>query len=127
MDEEEVMAYMIMLIVDNLDQLNAVLDAWEDIQVNDVTFLESTCFHRAGIQRPHIPMRFMFENLGQVREQCTLTLFAMVPDEATVHQCIAKAETALGGFDTAQNTMLTAWPLPIIKGVPKRPADGGED
>jgi hypothetical protein len=121
------MAYMIMLIVDNLDQLDAVLDAWEDIQLNDVTFLESTCFHRAGIQRPRIPMRFMFENLGQVRGQCTLTLFAIVPDEATVHQCIAKAEATIGGFDAAQNTMLTAWPLPIIKGVPERSMAGGED
>lgn len=119
------MAYMVMLVADDVDQLNEVLEAWKGIHVDDVIFIDSTCFHRGGTVRPHIPMRFMFENLGRGRRQCSVTLFGIVPDEATVQQCIAQAETIVGDLDAATNAMLVAWPLPIVKGFPKHPAYRG--
>ena len=65
-------------------------------------------------------MRFMFENLGRSEQrQCSVTLFGIVADEATVQQCITLAETIVGDFDTAANAILAAWPLPIVKGFPK--------
>jgi hypothetical protein len=113
------MAYMVMLVADDVDQLNEVLEAWKNIHVDDVIFLDSTCFHRAGTRTPHIPMRFMFENLAKGRQQCSVTLFGVVADEAMVQQCIAQAETVIGDLDTAVNAALVAWPLPIVKGFPK--------
>ncbi len=113
------MAYMIMLVTDDVDQLNAVLEAWKDIHIDDVVFVDSTCFHRAGVKSRHIPMRFMFETLGG-RQQCSVTMFGIVADEATVQQCIAQAETVIGDLDMATNALLAAWPLPIVKGFPKQ-------
>ena len=114
------MAYMMMLVANDTDQLNAILRAWECIHVDDIVFMESVCFHRSGTGRPHIPMRFMFEKLTQGQQQCSVTLFGIVSDEATVQQCITQAETVIGDLDTAKNAMFVAWPLPIVKGFPKQ-------
>jgi len=121
------MAYMIMLVADDVDQLSKILEAWKCIHIDDVVFVDSTCFHRTGVERPHIPMRFMFENLGRGEQrQCSVTLFGIVADEATVQQCITLAETIVDDFETATNAMLVAWPLPIVKGFLKRTARQAE-
>ncbi|MBN2392748.1 MAG: hypothetical protein JXR84_18600 [Anaerolineae bacterium] len=110
------MAYMVMLVVSDVDQMNEILEAWKCIHVDDVIYVDSTCFHRAGARSHHIPMRFMFESLAKGRQQCSVTLFGIVADEAMVQQCITQAETVVGDLDAATNTMLVAWPLPIVKG-----------
>jgi hypothetical protein len=114
------MPYMVMLIVRDVGQLEAVLDAWEMTQVDHVTFVESVCSHRECAEPPHIPMRFLFERLGGVREQCSFTLFAVVPDDEALDECIAQAEAVVGNFDASRNAILTAWPLPIVRGYPRR-------
>jgi hypothetical protein len=114
------MAYMMMLVANDTDRLNAVLRAWECIHVDDIVFMDSICFHRTGRERPHIPMRFMFERLAQGRQQCSVTLFGVVSDEAMVQQCIAQAESVIGDLDTAENAMFVAWPLPIVRGFPRK-------
>jgi len=114
------MTYMMMLVADDTDQLNAILRAWENIPVDDVVFIDSISYHRAGIEQPHIPMRFMFEKLEHRQRQSSVALFGIARDEAMVQQCIAQAETVIGDLDTAPNAMLVAWPLPIVKGFPKR-------
>ena len=114
------MAYMMMLVTNNVDELNAVLRAWENIHVDDIVFMDSVCFHRTGIKQPHIPMRFLFEKLADEKQQCSVTLFGIVSDEAMVQRCIAQAETVIGDFDKAKNAMLVAWPLAIVKGFPKQ-------
>jgi hypothetical protein len=120
------MAYMIMLVSDAVNQLDAVLRAWETIHVDDIVFMDSTCFHRTGKLQPHIPMRFMFEKLDKGQQQCSVTLFGIVNDEKVVQQCIELAETIIGDLDTATNSMFAAWPLPIIKGFSKLNIERGE-
>lgn len=120
------MAYLMMLVANDVEQINAVLKAWEDIHVDDIVLMQSTCFHRGAEDRPHIPMRFMFERLVQGQRQCSVTLFGVVRDEAMVQQCIVQVETVIGGFDIAENAMLVAWPLPIVRGFPRQAPDGGE-
>lgn len=114
------MAYMVMLVADDIDQLNEVLETWKSIHVDDVIFVDSTCYHRVGTRVPHIPMRFMFETLSRGRRQCSVTMFGIVADETVVQQCITQAETVTGDLDAAANALLVAWPLPIVKGFPKQ-------
>jgi hypothetical protein len=120
------MAYMVMLVANDVEQINAVLKAWEDIYVDDIVLMDSRCSHRGAKDRPHIPMRFMFERLAQGQRQCSVTLFGVVRDEAMVQQCIVQAETVIGDFDIAENTMLVAWPLPIVRGFPSQDLGPGE-
>ena len=112
------MRYMIMLVIEDEQQLSKILDAWDDLHIEDVTFVESTCSHHHPPRRRHIPMRFMFENLSGAQQACSLTLFSIVPDEATVRACIQAAESVVGNLDETENAMLVAWPLPIVKGAP---------
>jgi hypothetical protein len=118
------MPYMVMLIVRDPGHLEAVLDAWKTIQVDHVTFVESVCSLRVEAPPPHIPMRFLFEGVGHARERCSFTLFAVVPDDETLGQCMDKAEGVVGGFGAPGNAMLAAWPLPIVRGYPSCPDSG---
>jgi hypothetical protein len=116
-----------MLVVDDTDQLTAILRAWESVPVDDVVFMDATSFHRAGIEQPHIPIRFRFEKLEHRQRQSSVVLFGIAEDEAMVQQCIAQAETVIGDLDTAQYAMMIAWPLPIVKGFSKRALDQREN
>ena len=120
------MAFMMMLVATDVEKVNAVLKAWETIRVDDIVLMDSTCFHREASARPHIPMRYLFERLDQGQQQCTVTLFGVVRDEAMVQQCITRAETVIGDFDVANDAMLVAWPLPIVKGFPRQVHTEGE-
>ena len=114
------MAYMMMLVTDDMAQLNNVLKAWETIHVDGIVMMDSTCFHRVSKEKHHIPMRFMFEKLAHGHQQYSMTLFGVVQDEATVQQCITQAETVIGDLNTAPNALFVAWPVPIFKGYPKQ-------
>ena len=113
------MAYMIMLVLEQREQLKPVLESWQALGVDEITFVESTCAHLHVPPKAHIPIRFMFESVSGEREACTLTLFAVVADEATVHTCVDATEAVIGDLDAAPTAMIAAWPLPVVKGFPK--------
>ena len=113
------MAHMIMLTLEPHEQLKPVVESWQALGVDEITFVEGTCAHLHAPPRPHIPIRFMFESVSGEREACTLTLFAVVADEPTVHACIDAAEAIIGDLDAVPTAMIAAWPLPILKGLPK--------
>ena len=113
------MAYMMMLVLEESEQLKPVLESWQALGVDEITFVESTCAHLHAPPRAHIPIRFIFEPVSGEREACTLTLFAVVADEATVQTCIDAAEAVIGDLAAAPTAMIAAWPLSIVKGFPK--------
>jgi hypothetical protein len=119
------MAYMIMLVLERSEQLKPVLASWQALGVDEITFVESTCAHLHAPPRAHIPIRFMFEPVSGEREACTLTLFAVVADEAAVHTCIDATEAVTGDLDAVPTAMVAAWPLPIVKGYPKSKGEAG--
>lgn len=118
------MAYMVMLVVHSSTPLDDVIEAWQQIPVDQVILLDSTCCQAEALHRPHIPMRFVF-GLVQGHEASTRTLFAIVPDEGVVQQCIEQAESVLGPLAAAPNALLAAWPLPIVHGYPKAEPNQG--
>ena len=112
------MPYMVMLILSDPNGVAQVLDAWQETGVGNITFIESTCSQEDVCRpRPHIPIRFAFENLGASAERCSSTLFAIAQDEAMVQACIAGVEAVVGDLDEASGTVVAAWPLPITKGI----------
>jgi hypothetical protein len=117
--ESASMAYMIMLALEHSEQLKPVLASWQALGVDEITFVESRCAHLRAPPRAHIPIRFIFESMSGEREACTLTLFAVVADEATVHACVDATEAVIGDLDAVPTAMIAAWPLPVVKGFPK--------
>jgi hypothetical protein len=113
------MAYMLMLIIEQSEQLKPVLDSWQALGVEEISYVESTQAHLHAQPKAHIPIRFMFETISGEREATTLTLFAVVPDEATVQACLSATESLIGDLDSNPTAMFAAWPLLVVKGFPK--------
>ncbi len=116
------MPYMIMLVMAGPGQLDKVVEAWHEIPIDQVILLDSTCSYSRAAAKPHVPMRFAF-GLIAGHEASTRTLFAIVRDEQTVHQCIAQAESVLGPLQASPTAILAAWSLSILHGHPKLGAD----
>jgi hypothetical protein len=114
------MAYMMMLVADNADWVDAILEAWSASGVQELVLLDSTCTEAAPQKRPHIPMRFMFERMGGRRWVCSTTLFGVAMDEAALQHGIESAEAVIGDLDAVPNAMFAAWPLAVLKGLSKR-------
>ena len=117
--------YMVMLVLDDTDHLDAVLDAWYAAGVGGATIAETTGFHRRRARRGHIAARYALGGMVSGGETCNYTLWAIVPDEETVQRCLAAAETVVGDLDGPNTGVLAAWPLAVVKGVPSAAAIAG--
>jgi len=113
------MAYMLMLILEQPEHLKPVLDSWQALGVEEISYVESTQAHLHAQPKAHIPIRFMFEPVSGESETTTLTLFAVLTDESMVQACIDASEDVVGDLDSDSSVWIAAWPLPIVKGLHK--------
>lgn len=113
--------YMIMLVLDNPDQLDSVLEAWEGIGIRGATIVESTGIQR--LRRKNIPMRYLFQTSGLV-EEGHFTLFVIVEDGKMVQDCLYATEQIVTDLDGPNTGVFAAWPLSFVRGVPLRPQAG---
>ena len=108
---------MIILVQGKPDQLEAVLQAWDQAGVRGATIIEST-----GIQRQLrrlIPMRYVFQSAGS-EEEGHLTLLAIVETQQLVDACLQATEAVTGDLDNPNTSVFASWPLATIKGLPPR-------
>jgi hypothetical protein len=108
--------FMVLMVLDDPDHLDALLAAWSAVGVRGVTVLESTGLHRH--QMEHIPMRYTY---GDTAAEGNYTLFAIVETEELVQACLQAAERIVGDLSGPHTGVLAAWPLTLVKGVPKAP------
>jgi len=116
--------YMIFFVLDDPNQLDSVLEAWEKAGIHGATIIESTGLQR---RRKHfIPMRYLMQSSG-VMEEGHLTLLAIVKDLEMVQACLKATEEIVGDLDEPNSGVMAAWPLSFVKGVPgkKRLSGGG--
>ncbi|MDX9991777.1 MAG: hypothetical protein RBS68_06960 [Anaerolineales bacterium] len=104
---------MILLVLDDPEQLDAVIAAWETVGIRGVTMLESTGLGR--LRQSRVPARYYFQSPRA--EEGHLTLLTVVPDEESVQSCMRATEAIIGDLDEPHTGIFAAWPLPIIKGV----------
>ncbi len=107
--------FMVLLVLDNPDQLDAVLQAWEAAGIRGATIIESTGIHRR--LKRLIPMRYFFQAQGN-EEEGHLTLLAIVESQAQVDACLQATESVTGDLDGPNTGVLAAWPLTTVKGLP---------
>ncbi len=108
--------FMVLLVLDNPDQLDAVLRAWDEVGVRGATIIESTGIHRH--LRQLIPMRYLFQMQGD-EEEGHLTLLTIVENQAQVDACLKATESVTGDLDSPQTGVFAAWPLTTVKGLPQ--------
>lgn len=111
---------MIMLVLDDPKQLDAVLDAWHAVGVSGVTIVESIGSYRRGHAR-RVRGRYLYglPGLRECTEQCQYILLAIVPDSRTVAMCLDAAEKIVGDLTAPNTGVFAAWELPLAKGVPE--------
>ena len=107
--------FMIMFVLDDPDQLDALLEAWKKAGVRGATIVESTGIHRR--QKKFLPMRYVFQTTGNV-EESHYTLFAIVESDKVVQACLQATEKLVGDLDNPNTGVFAAWPLAVVKGLP---------
>ena len=112
--------YMIMFVLDNPDLLDQVLEAWENAGIRGATIVESTGIQR--LRKQNIPMRYLFQTPATI-EEGHLTLFVIVESEQMAQSCLKATEQIVTDLDRPNTGVFAAWPLTLVRGVP-RPQGG---
>ena len=119
------MANLLVFVLDNLEQLPDILEAWNEAGVSGTTILESTGQARVrGAVRDDMPL---IPSLGDVlagRELHHRTLFTVIEDDATLERTITATEGIIGDFSRHHTGLLFVLPVGRVLGLEKRgPAD----
>jgi nitrogen regulatory protein PII len=109
--------YMIMLVLDNPNQLDEVLEAWESAGIRGATIVESIGIQR--LRKQNVPMRYLFQSTSSLEEEGHLTLFVIVDSEQLVQACLQATEGIVTDLDGPNTGVFAAWPLAVVRGVPR--------
>jgi len=113
------MNYLILLILDKLEQCSSVLDAWDAAGAGGITILESTGLARvrkSGI-RDDVPMIPSLASLLKGREEHHRTLFTVVEDEAHVDRIIEATLAVTGDLEKPYTGALFVLPVTRAVGI----------
>lgn len=107
------MAFLVVAIINNPDDCEPVLTAWEAIGVSGVTILESSGLGRlrqAGL-RDDIPLIPSLEDLFRSEEVRHRTLLSVVEAQETVDRMVAVVQKITGDLDGEHTGFLFVVPV----------------
>lgn len=112
-----IMFYLIVLIVNQLENIPEILSKWEDLGIKGITILESTGhgkLKRAGLL-DNLPLLFSLETLQELQEIHHRVVFSVVEGEALVEKMIATAQEVIGNIEEEHTGFLFV--LPVLKAI----------
>jgi nitrogen regulatory protein PII len=115
------MSYMVVLVVDDIEQCPAVLDAWEEVGVSGVTILASTGLGRirkAGL-RDDLPLMPNLSDLLENEEIQHRTLISVVDSQEIVDQMLSAVEKVIGDLDNPNTGFMFVVPVSQVFGFGK--------
>lgn len=116
------MAYLLLVILDDLKVLPDLLRAWREAGVPGATILESVGAYRAHTWLERVGLGAL-ERLFEAEEIRRRTLLTAIDDEALLARAVAEAEQAVGGFERPNSGVLLVLPVAEAWGLQKeRPA-----
>ncbi len=111
--------HMLLFVLDDPNQLDDVLLAWEQVGISGVTIIESTGINRVRTtQLAGKPFMAGINRLLHSDEEGHYTLFTIVKGAETVRECIKAAEKVVGNLKGPHTGVMAAWPVSIVKGIP---------
>lgn len=113
------MYYMVMAIINELDQCPRVMDAWDEENVPGITILESTglgTVRRAGY-RDDLPLMPSLSDLFKKKEHRHRTIFTVVDSEETVDRLIEITQKIIGDLNQPHNGVLFVLPVARVVGL----------
>lgn len=113
------MYYMVMLIINNLEQVPDVLDTWEEAKVPGITILNSTglgAVRRAAF-RDDTPLMPTLSDLFRSQEHHHRTIFTVVEGEELVDTLVERTRKVLGDLNQPENGVLFVLPVARVVGI----------
>jgi len=116
------MAYLLVVILDDLKVLPDLLHAWREAGVPGATILESVGAYRAHTWLERMGLGAL-ERLFEAEEIRRRTLLTAVDDDTLLARAVAEAERVVGGFERPHSGILLVLPVAEARGLRKeRPA-----
>ncbi len=112
------MPNIVILVLDDIDRLEDVLDAWRMAGSRGVTILESSGMARLkAMHRDDLPLFPSLSGLLQRREVHHRTLFTVLGDDVNVEAFFDATEAVLGPLDTHHSGIIFALPVLSSRGL----------
>jgi nitrogen regulatory protein PII len=119
------MNYLVVLIVDNIDDCPKILRAWEEAGVLGITILESTGLgriRRAGLSED-LPLMPSMHDLYQFGEVHHRTLFSVVDGQEMVDKMVTAIQQVIGDLDDPHTGFLFVVPVSQSHGFGRHRTD----
>jgi hypothetical protein len=110
-----------MFVLDDIEKLEKVLEAWHSVGITGATILESTGYHR--VMQKKIPMRYSI-GFPDYQEEGHYTLMSLVPDMMAVRSCLLATESVTGNLSLPNTGMFAAWKVDLVKGAEEKVKNG---
>lgn len=116
------MAYLVVLVLDDIDQCSPILEAWEEAGVRGITILESSGIGRVrrATMRDDLPLMPSLLNLMRSKESHHRTLFSVVETQERVQALVQAAKSVVGDFSQPHTGVLFVVELHQVYGLNKR-------
>ena len=119
------MSYLVVLIVNDIDDCPDILDAWEEAGVLGITIFASTGLgrvRRAGL-RDDLPLMPSLEDLFSGEEEQSRTLMSVVDSQEMVDKMVAIAQQIIGDLEDPHTGFLFVVPVLQAYGLGKHRTD----
>lgn len=116
------MAFVVMMVLDDLGTCPGVMDAWSQAGIPGATILESTGLHRIHQMRDDLPLMPSVRDIMAQAEFPHRTVFAVVEDQATVDRLV-EATRKVVDFDKPHSGLLFVLPVLSVYGLKRPPKD----
>lgn len=123
------MSYLVVMIVDDIEQSPAILDAWEEAGVLGITILASTGLgrvRRAGL-RDDMPLLPNLHDLFENEEVQHRTLLSVVDSQDLVDKMVAIAQQVIGNLEEPHTGFLFVVPVIQTYGLGKHRIDRSKE
>ena len=114
------MAYMLIVVINDLSKCHEVLQAWEEAGVSGATILESTGLARIkAAARDDLPLIPSLRDLLTSHEFHHRTIFTVVEDEADLERVAEVTQRVVGDFSKPDTGLMFAVPATKVWGLKK--------
>ena len=115
------MDFMVIFVLDDIDQCKDILDAWEAAGIRGVTILESSGLGRvrqAGM-RDDLPLMPSLSDLFKRTETRHRTLFTVTKDQEKIDAIVEATQSVVGDLEQPNTGFLFVLPVSQVYGRSK--------
>ena len=111
---------LLVLVMDDLDKVHDVLEAWESVGMPGVTMFDSIGSKRlAGMGRDDLPLLVSLRAMLEGEEMPNRVIFSVVDDEIILEKAIMEAERIVGDFRNKHTGIMFVLPVARAWGILK--------